>query len=110
MTARKCPGCKKKKDVSLFYRDKNRTCGVGSYCKACIKVKYGGAVRKSAYKKKEFPERNCFRCGINYKPHYNVKYCSKKCRYEAQGDRMQFQCERGPNAYDGRPKSAPFLK
>ena len=73
---KRCACCKKHKEKSEFYKRSNRKSGLSCYCKACVKVKYGGDYRKEynvmfAMKQKE--EYNNSQEIRNKKKNYELK-------------------------------------
>lgn len=53
MQVKTCPRCAIEKDLSLFYKDKNKTSGYMSWCKACCSV-----ANKTAYSNNAEERRN----------------------------------------------------
>jgi len=84
---KKCIKCLNEKPISFFslFKRKEKVYR-RSYCKSCcIAIQ-----RKSTQK-----EIKCFRCGKFELKYSNNKYCSLKCRYDAQKDRIEFKHELG---------------
>lgn len=57
MKAKICPTCKKEKERTEFYSQSNRSGGIGSYCKQCIKQKSAMWYSENKGKVREYRSR-----------------------------------------------------